>query len=110
MRVRVLPFFAQPQREWILSHEPGRSLGYGIRPLPFGALASSRTHEVEPRPDGRARYVSRFELRGWLAPLVSLLLGGRLEAGFASMSRALCRRAEALEAEAGLVGSGAAAR
>jgi hypothetical protein len=41
--------------------------------------------------------VSHFELSGWLAPLVSLLLGSRLRAGFAAMSAAIAARAEALE-------------
>jgi hypothetical protein len=43
----------------------------------------------------RTDYRSRFELEGWLAPLVSLLLGRRLAAGFESMSHALQARAEA---------------
>ena len=96
MRVRVLPFVAQPQRETIFEHVPGRLLRYGIAPLPLGALASSRSHEVEAIADERARYVSRFELRGWLAPLVEGLLGRRLAAGFAAMSTALVTRAETL--------------
>jgi hypothetical protein len=99
MRVRVLPFVAQPQRETIFEHVPERLLRYGLAPLPLGALASSRAHEVEAIADERARYVSRFELRGWLAPVVEGLLGRRLTAGFAAMSAALVARAERLHRE-----------
>ncbi len=60
-----------------------------------GALTSRRSHEVTALTPERAEYVSRFELDGWLAPLVSLLLGHRLAAGFESMSLALQARAEA---------------
>ncbi|MCC6849616.1 MAG: SRPBCC domain-containing protein [Deltaproteobacteria bacterium] len=100
MRVRVLPFVAQPQRETIFEHAPGRRLRYGIPPLPLGALASDRSHVVEPVGDARSRYVSRFELCGWLAPVVAAFLGGRLERGFAAMSAAIKARAEALHADA----------
>lgn len=98
MRVRVLPFVAQPQRETIFEHVPGRRLSYGLAPLPLGMLASSRSHEVTPLGPERARYASHFELRGWLAPLVQGLLGRRLAAGFTAMSGALAARAEALHA------------
>ena len=96
MRVRVFPLWAQPQREWILAHEPGRRLCYGLPRRRFGALASRRSHEVQPSGASRTRYVSRFELSGWLAPLVGLLLGRRLAAGFGAMSAAIRARAEAL--------------
>ena len=98
MRVRVLPFVAQPQRETIFEHVPGRRLRYGIHPLPLGALASSRAHEVEAVGPETSRYVSTFTLDGWLAALVATLLGKRLERGFSSMSAAIKARAEALHA------------
>ncbi len=94
MRVRVLPFFAQPQREWILEHEPGRRLCYGLASMPLGALESRRSHDVTADGATGARYQSRFELSGWLSPVVALLLGGRLREGFTAMSRALVQRAE----------------
>lgn len=100
MRVRVLPFVAQPQRETIFEHEPGRLLSYGIGPMPLGALASRRSHAVEPAGPERARYVSDFRLDGWLAPVVQGLFGRRLAAGFAAMSAAIKARAEALHAGA----------
>jgi hypothetical protein len=96
MRVRVFPGFAQPQREEVFEHVPGQRLSYGIRQLPLGVLSSRRSHEVEALGPDRTRYVSRFRLGGWLAPVVSLLLGRRLEQGFAAMSTALVRRAEAV--------------
>lgn len=98
MRVRVLPFVAQPQRETVFEHVPGRSFRYGVPPLPLGALASDRSHGVEAVGEDRSHYVSRFELRGWLAPVVEALFGRRLEQGFAAMSAAVKARAEALHA------------
>ena len=95
MKVRVLPGLAQPQTEEILEHEPGRRLCYGILGSALGALASRRCHRVSETSPDRSDYHSLFELRGWLAPVVSLLLGRRLAAGFDSMSRALKARAEA---------------
>lgn len=100
MRVRVLPFVAQPQRETIFEHAPGRLLSYGLAPLPLGALASRRSHVVESVAPERARYVSDFRLDGWLAPVVQGLLGRRLAAGFAAMSTAIKARAEALHSGA----------
>ena len=96
MRVRVFPLFAQPQREQILEHVPGRRLAYGIPIRPLGSLASRRSHEVTPIAPDRTRYVSHFELNGWLAPLVALLLGSRLRHGFTAMSAAIKTRAESL--------------
>ena len=94
MRVRILPFLVQPQRETIFEHVPGRRLCYGIA-VPLGALASRRCHELEARADGTARYRSHFVLKGWLAPLVRALLGRRLERGFRAMTAAIRARAEA---------------
>lgn len=96
MRVRIFASFAQPQRERILEHERGRWLCYGLAPSRLGALASRRSHEVVPAGAARTRYVSHFELSGWLAPLVKWLLGARLRGRFGAMSAALKARAEAL--------------
>ncbi|HVH18202.1 MAG TPA: SRPBCC domain-containing protein [Myxococcota bacterium] len=96
MRVRVFPFFAQPQRETIFEHEPGRRLCYGLPAHASGALESRRCHEVEALGPARARYVSRFQLSGWLAPVIRLLLGRRLAAGFTAMSDGIQRRAESM--------------
>jgi hypothetical protein len=98
MRVRVLPFMAQPQRETIFEHVPGQRLRYGIAPLPLGALASNRSHAVEAITADRSRYLSDFALDGWLAPLVARLFERRLAAGFAAMSGAIKARAEAIHA------------
>ena len=96
MRVRVLPFFAQPQRETIQEHVPGKRLCYG---LPVSrSLASRRCHEVEALGPTRARYTSRFQLSGWLAPVVRGLLGNQLRRGFTEMSEGIQKRAESLRA------------
>jgi hypothetical protein len=96
MRVRIFQSWEQPQREWIRKHEPGRLLCYGMRDMPFGALMSSRCHEVRSLEAERSLYDSHFELRGWLAPLVQGLLGRRLASGFGAMSEAIRHRAEEL--------------
>lgn len=82
------------QREWIRSHTPGKEFSYAMKPLPLGALSSLRTQSVTPVGDGRTRYTSRFELSGWLHPLVQLLLGARLHRGFHAMTAALVKRVE----------------
>lgn len=95
MRVRVFPWFSQPQSETILECEDGRGFAYGIR-LPFGALSSRRRHEIAPAGRAGTRYVSHFELEGWLTPLVQMLTGRRLREGFSQMTRAVRDRAESL--------------
>jgi len=97
MRVKVFDSFAQPQRERVFEHEPGRSFCYGVPSLPLGALRSRRSHSVEPTTNGHTVYNSHFELFGWLAPVVQALFGTRLDRGFDSMSQAIRARAEALE-------------
>jgi hypothetical protein len=97
MRVRVLPFWAQPQREWITTHDPGRRLCYGLRGMPFGFLVSCRCHEVRSLGPQNTLYESRFELGGLLAPVVRCLLGRRLTRGFQAMSEAIRQRAEELQ-------------
>jgi len=96
MKVRVFPAFAQPQREQILEHVPGRLLAYGLPMRPLGELASRRSHEVTALAPDRTRYASHFELTGWLAPVVEALLGSRLRHGFTTMSAAIKTRAESL--------------
>ena len=96
MRVRLVSLFAQPQTETILEHEPGQRLSYGLRGLPLGALQSMRSHLVLPAGSDGAHYESHFELSGWLAPLVRLLLGANLERGFKAMTEAIAARAEQL--------------
>jgi uncharacterized protein YndB with AHSA1/START domain len=101
MRVRVLPFFAQPQRETILECVPERRLSYGVEGIPWNALRSVRYHELSPEGPERTRYCSHFELDGWLAPLTRALLGRHLERGFGAATRALVERAERLHREGG---------
>lgn len=95
MRVRVLPFFAQPQTEVIYEHEPEKLLSYGIKGDPVGALRSYRSHRLTP-VEGGTGYQSLFELSGWFAPVVGLLLARQLRRGFRQMSQAIAERAEML--------------
>ncbi|CAH0991650.1 hypothetical protein SIN8267_01760 [Sinobacterium norvegicum] len=92
MKVRVMPFFAQPQKETILEHLPGEALSYGIK-MPLGMLSSHRRHWVTETEPGKACYVSTFKLEGWLSPLVKLFVGGQLQRGFNEMSAAIGQRA-----------------
>ena len=95
MQVRVLPFFAMPQKETIFEHQPGEKLSYGIS-MPLGALKSYRSHEVKQLVPGVAEYISTFELSGWLSPLVERLLGKQLRRGFNDMSEGVQLRAQSV--------------
>ena len=101
MRVRVFPWFAQRQREWITEHEPGVRFCYSMGGVPRAILSSARCHTLTARSDGRTHYVSRFELRGLLAPVVGWTLGPRLASGFDAMSAAIRTRAERLHGSPG---------
>jgi hypothetical protein len=96
MRVHIFRGFAQPQRERIFEHVPGKMFCYGVPPDALGAIRSRRCHEVSQTVDGACSYHSYFELSGWLAPLVRALFGPRLERGFESMSQGIKTRAESL--------------
>jgi hypothetical protein len=100
MSVRLVPGITQPQREVILAHEPGARLCYGLDGGMTGAIVSRRCHELTAVDDRRTRYRSRFELSGWMMPVVRALLGGRLQHGFGAMTAAVRARAEE-EAAAG---------
>lgn len=94
MRVRLLPWFTQPQTETVLEHVPGQRLAYGLAGGTLGAVTSRRLHEVAALGVGRTRYRSHFELSGWLAGVVRALLGARLQRGFRAMTDAIQERAE----------------
>lgn len=101
MRVKVLPFLVQPQRETILEHEPGTRVCWGVPGRAGSPIRSRRCQEVRAEGDTRTHYVSDFALQGWLAPLVMTLLGRRLHAGFQAMSQAVKERAELLQRQRG---------
>lgn len=82
------------QREWIHAHTPGREFSYSIKPIPLHALRSYRSHSLTALEDGRTRYVSHFELTGWLAPITTIMYGAAMRRGFAAMSAGLRERAE----------------
>lgn len=89
MRVRVLPWFAQPQAETVFEHVPGRRFSYGVDGGALAPIRSRRSHDVEALGPDRTRYTSRFALDGWAAPVVRTLLGGRLRHGFHAMTAAI---------------------
>lgn len=104
MRVQMFDSFMQPQRETVLDYVEGERFRYGVAGMPLGAIRSSRLHVAQPLGNGRCAYRSHFELSGWLAPLVELLLGARMKRGFDSMADALEVRAEMLHRERNEVG------
>lgn len=93
MQVKLVPFFAFPQKETILSHDPSHQLSHGIS-LPFNALSSVRSHTVQVLSPGVTEYKSTFELSGWLSPLVKWMLQSRLKKGFDGMAEGLQERSE----------------
>ena len=97
LKVNLFAGGPRPQREWMLTHTPGREFSYRMKPVPGGTLRSRRSHQVTPLGPGRCRYESHFELVGWLQPLVSGLLGGKLKLGFAGMTEGIKTQAEKLQ-------------
>lgn len=86
------------EQEVMVSCNEGRGFTYAMRPPPLGALASRRSHDIEPIDENRSVYKSRFELKGWLSPIVKMAVGGSLQAGFDGMSHGIKQRAEELHA------------
>ena len=94
MRVKVLPFYAQPQTEFVSEHIAGKKFAYRMKPLPMNLLHSQRFHEVRDLGNGKTLYTSSFQLEGVFSGFVQLLLGRQLKRGFNEMCAALKIRAE----------------
>ena len=84
------------EQERVASYNEGVGFSYRMEPPPLGALASYRSHKIVPLGEGRSRYISHFELNGWLSPVVKAFVGSKLQAGFDGMSHGIKDRAEAL--------------
>jgi hypothetical protein len=95
MQVELGAAQPRPQRETIFEHRPQQFLSYGIN-APLGALRSRRSHEFTALAPQRTLYKSKFNLGGWLSPIVALSLEKNLRRGFEGMSNALKARAESL--------------
>ena len=93
VKLRDKPQF---QSEVITEFNPGKGFAYRMKPMPLGALRSLRSHAVEPLGPGRSRYVSHFEIDGWLQFLVLALFREALQRGFEGMSQGIKARAEQL--------------
>lgn len=89
----------QAANEVMLEFAPKRRFAYRMKPFPIGGLSSFRSHELQALGANRSRYVSHFELKGWMMPLVRALMGKHLEAGFAGMTEGIKARAEELWAQ-----------
>jgi len=85
----------RPQREWIVSCEPGVGFAYNMTEVPAG-MRSHRSHRIEPIDAGRSLYSSHFHLEGWLRHLVLPLLRHSLQQGFAGMTAGIKSEAERL--------------
>lgn len=97
LRMKVkLGSSVRQEQERIDSYDEGVGFAYRMEPPPLGALASFRSHRIEPLGNGKSRYISHFELNGWLSPVVKAFVGAKLEAGFTGMSHGIRDRAEAL--------------
>lgn len=98
MRVRMLPFFALTQTEFVKEYEEGKTFSYSMKPLPRGLMSSYRCHQVTPIDDNRCTYRSRFTISGPLSVIAKGLLAGSLRRGFSGMSESIKARAEKLAA------------
>ena len=82
------------QVEYINRVEEGIYFSYTSPKKPTFLLRSYRSHTLQVLADGNTRYQSRFELHGWLIPILSRLFGSSLEQGFSAMGSAAVAEAE----------------
>ena len=82
------------QVEYISKVEEGEYFSYTSPKKPTFLLRSYRSHSLQVLDNGNTRYHSRFELHGWLIPLLSRLLGSSLDQGFSAMGSAVVAEAE----------------
>ncbi len=97
MTVRLRGERMRQQREFVNRVDPGHFFSYSMKPAPLGLLSSVREQTVTPSGPGRCHYSSHFQIDGLLAPVVEVLLGKGLRAGFDGMSAGLVARAEQLD-------------
>ncbi len=98
MKVKI-GLMTQTAEEVIQDCKPQSHLSYHMKPIEPGALSSFRSHNLESMNTTHSRYHSHFELKGWLMPLVRLMMGRNLRTGFVGMTDGIKRRAEQLWAE-----------
>jgi hypothetical protein len=77
------------QVETVQIVEPGRRLAWGARMGGGLLLRTRRTQTIVPIDERRCRYVSEQLLEGPLAPLIRLLFGRTIQAGFDAVGSAL---------------------
>tara|TARA_B100000767_G_scaffold270120_1_gene293177 strand:- start:2881 stop:3327 length:447 start_codon:yes stop_codon:yes gene_type:complete len=82
------------QVEYISEVEQGTYFSYTSPKSPTFLLRSFRSHTLQTLDNGKTRYQSRFELHGWLIPILSRLLGSSLQKGFSEMGLAVSAEAE----------------
>lgn len=86
------------QTEYVSAVGPGMHFAYTSPKNPGVLLRSYRSHDVEVE-NGSTVYRSRFELHGWLVPLLKLVMQKPLQWGFDQMSQGIVDRAELLQRE-----------
>ena len=96
--MRVVMGKGKPRRqvEYISKVKEGVHFSYTSPKKPTFLLRSYRSHNLQVLADGNTHYQSRFELHGWLIPILSRLLGSSLEQGFSAMGSAVVAEAERL--------------
>ena len=92
MKVRLLPSLTITQKETIQQNRSGEFLAYGIN-IPLSILSSTRQQILTTIDENTTRYESVFILKGFLSPLVSLMLKTQLTRGFSEMTEGLVKRA-----------------
>jgi hypothetical protein len=79
----------------VVELEPGGLIRWHVFPMPRLLAWGDRVQRVEPLGQGKCRYSSEDRLRGLLAPLVALIMRGRVTRGFATAAAGLKRFVEA---------------
>ena len=82
------------QVEYISKVDEGDHFSYTSPKKPTFLLRSYRSHSLQMLDNGQTLYKSRFELHGWLIPILSRLLGSSLKDGFSAMGKAVVTEAE----------------
>jgi len=95
MRVRMAKLgLTVRQRETVRAVEPRRRLVWG-EDMMGGLVRAERVQTLTELPGGRTRYRTEDVIEGPLGPLVFLIFGPSIQAGFDSVADALAARVSA---------------
>jgi len=91
MRVAFRPWLKQWQEETLLVWEPQRAIHYALDQMPRWLIWARREQTLHADGDG-TRYHTVDYIGGALSPIVHLVYGRMIQAGFENMAAALRRR------------------